>query len=138
MQTCGGWGSLNDWKAARLRVHHVHPPRLMDLSCPAANKKGPEPLAGPVLQLKIRLLEISPMIWRRVLVPASYTLEELHGVIQVAMGWESLHLYQFWIRAVHYGVLPVALRIFTVTAGVSGRFRPVLGPFGPRSPEMAC
>ncbi len=43
------------------------------------------------------------MIWRRVLVPASYTLEELHGVIQVAMGWQSLHLYQFFIRAVHYG-----------------------------------
>ncbi|MEM6306365.1 MAG: hypothetical protein AAF701_00075 [Pseudomonadota bacterium] len=28
------------------------------------------------------------MIWRRVLVPASSTLRELHGVLQVAMGWE--------------------------------------------------
>ena len=43
------------------------------------------------------------MIWRRVLIPASYTLEELHGVIQVAMGRQSHHLYQFFIRAVHYG-----------------------------------
>jgi hypothetical protein len=48
--------------------------------------------------LKVRLLDISPMIWRRVLVPASFTLRELHGVIQVAMGWESLHLYYFHIR----------------------------------------
>jgi hypothetical protein len=39
-----------------------------------------------ILQLKIRLLEVSPMIRRRVLVPESYTLHELHGVIQVAMG----------------------------------------------------
>jgi Plasmid pRiA4b ORF-3-like protein len=62
-----------------------------------------ESSAASVLRLKIRLLEVSPMIWRRVLVPASYTLEELHGVIQVAMGWQSLHLYQFFIRAVHYG-----------------------------------
>jgi len=54
-----------------------------------------ESSAASVLRLKIRLLEVSPMIWRRVLVPASYTLEELHGVIQVAMGWQSLHLYQF-------------------------------------------
>src|SRR5512134_3413365 len=59
--------------------------------------------AGAILQLKIRLLDISPMIWRRVLVPAAFTLRELHGVIQVAMGWESLHLYLFQIRAVAYG-----------------------------------
>jgi hypothetical protein len=63
----------------------------------------PQSLASSVLQLKIRLLDVSPMIWRRVLVPASYTLEEVHGVIQVAMGWQSLHLYRFFIRAVHYG-----------------------------------
>jgi hypothetical protein len=53
--------------------------------------------------LKIRLLEVSPMVWRRVLVPDTFTLEELHGIIQVTMGWEGIHLYQFWIRAVHYG-----------------------------------
>jgi hypothetical protein len=29
------------------------------------------------------------MIWRRVLVPVAWTLEELHGVIQAAMGWEG-------------------------------------------------
>lgn len=43
------------------------------------------------------------MVWRRILVPASYTLEELHGVLQVAMGWEGIHLYRFRIRAVDYG-----------------------------------
>ena len=43
------------------------------------------------------------MIWRRVLVPATMTLEELHGVFQVTIGWRSLHLYQFRIHAVHYG-----------------------------------
>ena len=29
------------------------------------------------------------MVWRRLLVPDTYTLRELHGVIQVAMGWEG-------------------------------------------------
>jgi len=47
-----------------------------------------------IFQLKIRLLGISPTIWRRVLVPSSMTLRELHGIIQVAMGWEGIHLYQ--------------------------------------------
>ena len=59
--------------------------------------------AGPILQLKMRLLGISPMIWRRVLVPASFSIRELHGVIQAAMGWEGLHLYEVRLRAVRYG-----------------------------------
>ena len=39
------------------------------------------------------------MVWRRVLVPSTCTLRELHGVIQVAMGWEGIHLYQFCLRS---------------------------------------
>ncbi|WP_432757301.1 IS1096 element passenger TnpR family protein [Consotaella aegiceratis] len=33
----------------------------------------------------------------------STTLRELHGIFQVAMGWEGIHLYQFVIRTVRYG-----------------------------------
>ena len=53
-----------------------------------------------ILQLKVRLLGISPMIWRRVLVPTSATLCELHGILQVAMGWEGIHLFLFDIYAI--------------------------------------
>jgi hypothetical protein len=64
----------------------------------------PEPPSiGPALQLKVRLLELSPMVWRRLLVPAATSLRELHGIIQVAMGWEGIHLFQFRLRAVRYG-----------------------------------
>ncbi len=56
-----------------------------------------------IVQLKVRLLGLSPMIWRRVLVPESVSLRELHGVLQVNMGWEGTHLYYFDIYAVHYG-----------------------------------
>ena len=59
-------------------------------------------LPGSILQLKVRLLGISPMIWRRVLVPASMTLRELHGVVQLAMGWEGIHLFEFVVRGVRY------------------------------------
>jgi hypothetical protein len=50
------------------------------------------------------------MIWRRVQVPATMTLRELHGVIQVAMGWEGIHLFQFALRARRFGSLELAAR----------------------------
>jgi hypothetical protein len=43
------------------------------------------------------------MVWRRVRVPATMTLREFHGVLQVAMGWEGIHLYQFVVHAARYG-----------------------------------
>ena len=50
------------------------------------------------------------MIWRRVQVPASLTLRELHGVIQVAMGWKGIHLFQFTLRARRFGSRELAAR----------------------------
>jgi hypothetical protein len=67
------------------------------------NVAAPSVIAPAALQLKIRLLAISPMIWRRVLVAETLTLRELHGVSQVAMGWESLHLFLFERRGACYG-----------------------------------
>jgi hypothetical protein len=61
------------------------------------------PDAEVVLQIKVWLIGISPMVWRRMLVPAAFTLRELHGVIQVVMGWEGFHLFQFCLHAVRYG-----------------------------------
>ena len=55
-----------------------------------------------IVQLKVRLLGLSPMIWRRVLVPESVSLRELHGILQVGMGWDGIHLYYFDIHTVHY------------------------------------
>ena len=43
------------------------------------------------------------MIWRRVLVPASVSLRELHGTLQVGMSWEGIHLYYFDIIPVSRG-----------------------------------
>ncbi len=78
--------------------------------------------AGAIAQVKIRLLGISPMIWRRLLVPASSTLQEFHGVMQAAMGWEGLHLYMFEIRALHYGSADLSVASPQVTLE-SFRFR---------------
>ena len=79
---------------------------MMPLSTRSSRKKPPpqpSPEENGVVQLKVWLLGISPMIWRRLLVPSTYTLRERHGIIQVTMGWESIHLYQLCLRAAHYG-----------------------------------
>lgn len=54
------------------------------------------------LVLRLELNEIKPPIWRRIAVPASITLDLLHDVIQVAMGWEDYHLHQFDIVGRRY------------------------------------
>jgi hypothetical protein len=45
----------------------------------------------PLYQLKITLKWSKPPIWRRVVVRADRTLDRLHKVIQVAMGWTDSH-----------------------------------------------
>jgi hypothetical protein len=46
-------------------------------------------------QIKITLKNIKPPIWRRVLVAPEITLNKLHDVLQIAMGWTNSHLHQF-------------------------------------------
>ncbi len=60
---------------------------------------------GPknVYQLKITLKGTKPPIWRRVQVAGDITLAKLHRIIQVVMGWENYHLYQFTIGNEYYG-----------------------------------
>ena len=43
-----------------------------------------------VFQLKIVLEDSKPPIWRRVLIPANLRLPDLHGVVQLAMGWQDM------------------------------------------------
>jgi hypothetical protein len=61
---------------------------------------------GPtVLQVKIKLLGVSkPPVWRRLLVPGEIRLDQLHGVIQVAMGWSDYHMHVFSTDSGEYGV----------------------------------
>ena len=55
-------------------------------------------------QLKVSLRAITPMIWRRLHVTSDTTIAQLHDVLQIAMGWEDLHLHQFRIHGKTYGI----------------------------------
>jgi len=58
--------------------------------------------AKPVYQLKITLKYSEPPVWRRVLIEEDDTLEDLHYLIQRAMGWDNSHLHEFIIKKVSY------------------------------------
>jgi Plasmid pRiA4b ORF-3-like protein len=46
-------------------------------------------------QLKITLCGAKPPTWRRLLIEPGTTFQDLHRIIQVAMGWQASHLHLF-------------------------------------------
>ena len=60
--------------------------------------------ANALVILRVELLGIEPLIWRRVRVPGAMTLRELHGVLQTVMGWQDCHLHGFRVGDVLVGV----------------------------------
>jgi len=57
----------------------------------------------PIYRIKVTLVESKPPIWRRILVRSDTTLEHLHYILQVAMGWTNSHLHQFIVGQTYYG-----------------------------------
>jgi Plasmid pRiA4b ORF-3-like protein len=57
-----------------------------------------------IVRVSITLLDVDPAIWRRIEVPANFTLEALHDVVQTVMGWADYHLHHFQFGDVMYGV----------------------------------
>lgn len=54
-------------------------------------------------ELRVQLRDIRPSVWRMLLVPHQVTLNELHRLLQAAMGWSDSHLYLFHIDGSLYG-----------------------------------
>ncbi|MDP2302427.1 MAG: plasmid pRiA4b ORF-3 family protein [Ignavibacteria bacterium] len=51
-----------------------------------------------VYQFKISLNNSKPLIWRRIIVPSTYSFWDLHVAIQDSMGWLDYHLHMFEIK----------------------------------------
>jgi hypothetical protein len=49
--------------------------------------------------LRIELLEVVPLVWRRVLVPDRWTLANLHQYLQWVIGWTDTHAHEFEVGA---------------------------------------
>jgi len=57
-----------------------------------------------VYEIKIELKDTSPKIWRKVQVNSDISLNELHHIIQISMGWTNSHLYSFRIDKIEYSL----------------------------------
>lgn len=70
------------------------------------------PATVKVYQLKVSLRDISPLIWRRLLVTSDTSIAHLHAILQVVMGWEDVHLHRFRIHGKDYGISRVGGIVF--------------------------
>jgi hypothetical protein len=59
----------------------------------------PTPPRPQSIALRIELLDVAPLVWRRVLVSNQWTLASLHGYLQWVMGWTDSHAHEFQIGA---------------------------------------
>lgn len=64
----------------------------------------PTPPEQLTFQLYVELNEVTPTIWRRILVPTSVRMIRLHDMIQATMGWTNSHLHAFTVGDERYGM----------------------------------
>ncbi len=78
-------GEIEDWEADESENENYEP-----LKWEINNRSK-----RAVYQLKVSLKGSKPGIWRRIILMNTIKLSQLHEIIQVAMGWENYHLYEF-------------------------------------------
>lgn len=86
--------------------------------------------ADDVLELRLVLRGVNPLIWRRLLVRADASVADLHYAIQIVMGWEDVHLHRFHIRG-RISAVVTACSASEETVGL------VRGVFHPRNHKNA-
>ena len=59
----------------------------------------------------VTLDAVTPAVWRSLLVQPDIKLAKLHRYLQVAMGWDEMHLFEFRIKGQSYGIPDPELRI---------------------------
>ena len=62
-----------------------------------------DPFGPTVHTLKVTLRDVSPDVWRRVVVRSETTLPKLARTLEAAMGWESYHLHLFDAGGIQFG-----------------------------------
>lgn len=68
----------------------------------ASSRKDRANEKAMAITFRVSIEGISPPIWRRIVLRDDATLEDLHLMIQAAMGWENYHLHEFDIRGTRY------------------------------------
>jgi hypothetical protein len=57
-----------------------------------------------IYRVHVSLLDIEPVIWRRIELSSQTTLRQFHRSLQIVMGWENYHMHEFLAGKQRYGV----------------------------------
>lgn len=55
-------------------------------------------------QIKVTLVGSKPPIWRKLIIKNNIRLDQLHSVLQIAMGWSNCHLHQYRVGRSYIGI----------------------------------
>jgi hypothetical protein len=72
-------------------------------STPDAEREA-QLLSLTVHELRVTLLDVTPPVWRQIRVPSALPLSTVHAVIQIAFGWEDIHLHEWRVGESTYGL----------------------------------
>jgi Plasmid pRiA4b ORF-3-like protein len=62
------------------------------------------PAHNVIVQIKVKLLGVTkPPVWRRIQLRADTRLDQLHEILQAALGWENYHLHAFSFGEEEFG-----------------------------------
>jgi len=56
----------------------------------------------PWWQIRVELLDVTPRVWRRLLIPEDLKLPRLNYILQASMGWQHSHLHEFVLGGRRY------------------------------------
>ena len=57
-----------------------------------------------IYRIRVSLLDIRPLIWRRFELSSQTTLKQFHRILQIVMGWGNYHLHEFRVGTKRYGI----------------------------------
>jgi len=88
-------GAITAWPPDRNAACWCGSGRKYKKCCAAPSFLAIEPADPASLVLTIGLDHVTPPVWRRVAIPSNTLLDQVHRMIQDAMGWYDQHLYTF-------------------------------------------
>ena len=63
------------------------------------------PAHNVIVQMKVKVLGVSkPPVWRQLQLRADTRLDQLHEILQAALGWENYHMHVFTFADEEFGV----------------------------------
>ena len=88
-------------------------------------------VTNEIAQLNVEIDDVTPRVARCVEVPFDIRLDDLHFVLQIAIGWQNGHPFEFRVGDRAWGPAPIAMPETAPTARGRGDARRYFGPCRP-------